>query len=88
MGKEQSYRSGKFEGASRISKRGNWHLRRVSWLRTTYAIEHNATFKTYYMKKRNEGEPFKKAVFATAHKLIRVIFAMLTQRAMFKEGCP
>jgi transposase len=81
------YQSGKFEGSSRISKRGNRHLRRVIWLMTTHVIEHNATFRTYYMKKRREGQPFKKAVFATAHKLIRLIFAMLTQRTMFREVC-
>lgn len=81
------YQSGKFEGASRISKRGNRHLRRVIWMMTTCVIQHNATFRAYFMKKRTEGQPFKKAVFATAHKLIRVIFAMLTQRTMFKEVC-
>jgi transposase len=82
------YQSGKFEGSSRISKRGNRHLRRVIWMMTTCVIQHNATFRTYFMKKRNEGQPFKKAVFATAHKLVRVIFAMLTQRTMFREVCP
>ncbi len=81
------YQSGKFEGSSRISKRGNRHLRRVIWLMTTHVIEHNAIFRAYYMKKRGEGQPFKKAVFATAHKLIRLIFAMLTQRTMFREVC-
>ena len=81
------YQSGKFEGSSRISKRGNRHLRRVIWLMTSCAIQHNVTFRAYYMRKRNEGQPFKKAVFATAHKLVRVIFAMLTQRTMFKEVC-
>jgi len=81
------YQSGKFEGASRISKRGNRHLRRVIWMMTTCVIQHNATFRIYFAKKRNEGQPFNKAVFATAHKLVRVIFAMLTQRTMFKEVC-
>lgn len=81
------YQSGKFEGSSRISKRGNRHLRRVIWLMSTHVIEHNAIFRAYYMKKRSEGQPFKKAVFATAHKLIRLIFAMLTQRTMFREVC-
>jgi transposase len=81
------YQSGKFEGSSRISKRGNRHLRRVIWLMTTCVIQHNPTFRTYFMKKRSEGQPFKKAVFATAHKLVRVIFAMLTQRIMFREVC-
>lgn len=81
------YQSGKFEGSSRISKRGNRHLRRVIWLMTTHVIEHNPIFRAYYMKKRSEGQPFMKAVFATAHKLIRLIFAMLTQRTMFREVC-
>lgn len=81
------YQSGKFEGKSRISKRGNRHLRRVIWLMTTCAIQHNATFRTYYMKKRGEGQCFKKAVLATAHKLIRVIFAMLSQKSYFQEDC-
>jgi len=81
------YQSGKFEGSSRISKRGNRHLRRVIWLMTTCVLQHNATFRAYFMKKRSEGQPFKKAVFATAHKLVRVIFAMLTQRTMFREVC-
>lgn len=81
------YQSGKFEGSSRISKRGNRHLRRVIWLMTTCVIQHNPTFRAYFMKKRSEGQPFKKAVLATAHKLVRVIFAMLTQRIMFREVC-
>jgi len=81
------YQSGKFQGASRISKRGNRHLRRVIWLMTVNVIQHNSIFKNYFLKKRKEGQPFKKAVFATAHKLMRVIFAMLSQRTMFKEAC-
>jgi transposase len=81
------YQSGKFEGSSIISKRGNRHLRRVIWLMTTCVIQHNPIFRTYFMKKRSEGQPFKKAVLATAHKLVRVIFAMLTQRTMFREVC-
>ena len=67
------YQSGKFKGASRISKRGNRHLRRVIWLMTVNVIHHNDTFRAYFMKKKSEGQPFKKAVFATAHKLILIV---------------
>jgi len=81
------YQSGKYEGASKISKRGNRHLRRVIWLMTMRVINHNPLFRKYFLKKRNEGQPFKKAVFATAHKLMRVIFAMLSDRTYFKEEC-
>lgn len=34
-------------------------------------------------QRRQDGLPFKKAVLAAAHKLLRVIFAMLTQRTFF-----
>jgi transposase len=81
------YQSGKFEGPSRISKRGNRHLRRVIWLMTVNVIHFNATFREYFLKRKREGLPFKKAVFATAHKLIRVIFAMLSQRTCFRVNC-
>lgn len=81
------YQSGKYEGASRISKRGNRHLRRVIWLMTISVIHHNSVFKNYFLKRRNDGQPFKKAVFATAHKLMRVIFAMLSKKTSFVAEC-
>jgi len=79
------YQSGKHEGKGRITKRGNRHLRRVIWMMTTRVIQYSDVFKVYYLKRRKEGLPYKKAVLATAHKLIRVIYAMLTQRTTF---CP
>jgi hypothetical protein len=60
-------------------------LRRVIWMMTTGVIQYSDAFKVYYLKRRKEGLPYKKAVLATAHKLIRVIYAMLTQRTTF---CP
>jgi transposase len=81
------YRSGKYEGSSRLSKRGNRHLRRVIWLMTVNVIQHSVTFRSYFMKRRETGQPYKKAVFATAHKLTRVIFALLSQRTNFREVC-
>jgi hypothetical protein len=44
----------------------------------------NPFFKVYFLRRRREGLPPQKALFATAHKLLRVIFAMLTQRTYFK----
>ena len=81
------YQSGKYEGASKISKRGNRHLRRVIWLMTINVIHHNPVFRNYFLKRRTDGQPFKKAVFATAHKLIRVIYAILSNRSYFREEC-
>ena len=79
------YQSGNHEGKGRITKRGNRHLRRIIWMMTTRVIQYCDVFKAYYLKRRKEGLPYKKAVLATAHKLIRVIYAMLTQRTTF---CP
>ena len=77
------HQSGKFQGGSRLSKRGNRHLRRVIWLMTFCAIRMEGPFKRYFLKRKSEGLPFKKALFATAHKLVRVIFAMLQKRTCF-----
>jgi transposase len=78
------HQSGKFVGTSKLSKRGNRHLRRVIYLMTTSVVSQNAFFKAYFLKRKREGLPPQKAIFATAHKLIRVIFAMLSQRTHFK----
>jgi transposase len=77
------YQSGKHEGKGRISKRGNRHLRRIIWLMSTKVIMYNDHFKEYYLKRREHGLPYKMAVIATAHKLIRIIFAMLTNKTTF-----
>ena len=79
------YQSGKHEGKGRITKRGNRHLRKIIWLMTTKVIQYTDVFSVYYLKRSKEGLPYKMAVLATAHKLIRVIYAMLTHRTTF---CP
>jgi transposase len=81
-----TYQSGKYEGSSKISKRGNRHLRRVIWLMATGVIFSNDLFRTYFYKRKSEGLCYKMAVLATAHKLIRVMFAMLVHRTCFEQG--
>ena len=78
------FQSGKFQGASKISKRGNRHLRRIIYLMTIGVIRCNAFFKAYFLKRKQDGLPFRKAVMATAHKLIRTIFAMLSHKSHFR----
>jgi transposase len=81
-----TYESGKYAGKSRISKRGNRHLRRVIWLMATRVIINNDLFKAYFKKRKKDGLPYKKAVLATAHKLIRIVFVMLSRKTCFVEG--
>ncbi len=77
------YQSGKIDRKGKISKRGNRHLRRVIWLMATKVIQFNERFKQYYLKRISDGLPYKMAVLATAHKLIRVMFAMLKHKTLF-----
>jgi len=77
------YQSGKSDRKGKISKRGNRHLRRVIWLMTTKVIQFNARFKQYHLKRMKDGLPYKMAVMATAHKLIRVLYAMLRNKTVF-----
>ncbi len=78
------HQSGKFLGVSKLSKRGNRHLRRVIYLMATSVVSQNALFKAYFQRRKKEGLPSQKALFAVAHKLLRVIFAMLSQRTHFR----
>jgi len=77
--------SGQYEGPSRISKRGNRHLRRVIHLMTLCAVRSQNAFREYFLRRKAEGLPPMKALMATSHKLIRVIFAMLKNRMPFKK---
>lgn len=79
------HQSGQFEGMSKISKRGNRHLRRVIFLMTSCVVRSNNVFRQYFLKRKQEGLPPKKAILATAHKLLRVLFAMLTTKSYFRK---
>jgi transposase len=81
-----TYQSGKYEGSSKISKRGNRHLRRVIWLMAKSTVFSNVPFRAYFYKRKSEGLCYKMAILATAHKLIRVMFSMLVHQRYFEEG--
>jgi transposase len=79
------HQSGQYEGISRISKRGNRHLRRVVFLMTLCVVRSQNIFREYFLKRKAEGLPAKKAILATAHKLLRVLYAMLTRKSYFRR---
>jgi transposase len=80
-----TYESGKYKGKSKISKRGNSHLRRVIWIMTVRVIISNGLFRAYFFKRRKDGLIYKMAVLATAHKLLRVMFSMLANERCFES---
>lgn len=79
------HQSGKFEGRSKISKRGNRHLRHIVYIMTSCVVRQDNVFRVYYLRRRAEGLPFKKSMLATAHKLVRVIFSMLLNRTAYEK---
>ncbi|MFA4918999.1 MAG: IS110 family transposase, partial [Thermodesulfovibrionales bacterium] len=80
------HQSGQYVGRSTISKRGNRHLRRIIFLMTLCAVRCKNAFREYFLRRKQEGLPPKKAILATSHKLIRVIFAMLSNKTLFRKG--
>jgi transposase len=76
--------SGQHKGRGKISKRGNASLRRVLFLMATAAMRRNPSFRELYEKKREEGKAYKQAVLVVAHKLLRVMNAMLRDGTMFQ----
>jgi transposase len=80
------HQSGQYEGRSTISKRGNRHLRRIIFLITLCAVRSKNVFREYFLRRKQEGLPPKKAILATAHKIIRVIFSMLSNKTLFRKG--
>jgi len=39
--------------------------------------------RDYFLRRKDEGLPFRKALLATPHKLVRIIFAMLSSRTFY-----
>lgn len=67
----------------RISKRGSASLRRCIYIMATGLIRCNPYFRQYYLKKRKQGMPHRKAMIALCNKLVRVIFALLKTHQKF-----
>jgi len=78
------HQSGKYEGMSMISRRGNRHLRRIIYNMTFCVVRYVGPFRDYFFRRKREGLPFRKALLATAHKLVRTIFSMLTNRTYYQ----
>lgn len=51
---------------------------------TFCVIRDNGPFRDCFFKRKREGLPFRTAMLATAHKLVRAIFAMLNSRSLYR----
>ena len=76
--------SGKFNAANtRMSKRGSSLLRYALMEAAWELTSHSSTFAHYYAKKRAQGLSHFAAIGHSAHKLVRVLFKILTTNTPF-----
>ncbi|MCS7216057.1 MAG: IS110 family transposase [Thermodesulfovibrio sp.] len=75
--------SGKYKGSMKMSKRGNAHVRRISFIMAECVRKHCPAFGNYYIKKINEGKSYREAIVATSNKLLRKIYTLLSENRLF-----
>ncbi len=78
--------SGSMYSRGKISKKGSKSLRRYLYLMATGLIRCNEYFRAYYLKKKSQGMPHRKAMIALCNKLVRVLFAMLKNGEKFNPA--
>jgi transposase len=59
-----------------LTKRGSPYLRQAIYFACSVAQLHDQEFKTYFLKKRNEGRSYTEATVANSRKLIYRIYAV------------
>lgn len=76
--------SGNFNARStRMSKRGSSMLRYALVYSAHNVVKSNSTFKDYYLTKVSQGKSHYCALGHVAHKLVRIIFYLLTRNVNF-----
>jgi len=75
--------SGKHRGKTRISRKGNSHLRQSVYMPAISAIKSNPKLKTYYDRMLEKGKPKKVGVIAVARKLLLLIYFLWTNETQY-----
>lgn len=68
----------------RISKQGNWRVRRSLYLAALSAIQHNPTLAPYYQRKCHQGLEKKQALVAVMRKLLHLVHGVLKSNQPFQ----
>jgi len=85
-----AWQTGQYKAPERhISKRGCPYLRKTLWHMAYRAVYEEGELREYWLRKRSQGLKHLSAITATAIKLCRVCWRILTdQRAYVPEGRP
>ena len=79
------YQSGQFTGTKRhISKRGSSNLRKLGFELMDSVNKHKSSYTgdpvcEYFMKKRNEGKPYRVAMIAAFNKFLRIYHSRVSE---------
>ena len=79
------YQSGQFTGTKRhISKRGSSNLRKLGYELMDSVNKHKSLYSgdpvcEYFMKKRNEGKPYRVAMIAAFNKFLRIYHSRVSE---------
>ena len=77
------WQSGKTELPSRLSKRGNRHLRQALFMPALVAKKYNPLLRSFADKLRSKGKRPGAIVGAVAHKMLRIIVGLLKSNSSF-----
>lgn len=77
------WQSGKTELPSRLSKRGNKHLRQALFMPALVAKKYNPLLRAFAEKLRSKGKRPGAIVGAVAHKMLRIIVGLLKSNSPF-----
>lgn len=82
------YRSGNFQGPSRLSKRGDPLLRRVLYLMAQSLIRHTHRFHQAFCYYRDHGRRYREAVIIVARKVLTVLYTLWIHLTPFQDTAP
>ena len=69
----------------RISKQGNWRVRRALYFAAMVASRHNPMVRAYYQRLLNRGEEKKAGLVACMRKLLQISRGVLKNQTPFQE---
>ena len=78
--------SGKHKGGHHISKRGRSLIRKLLFLAAINTVRSNGIMHARYQKMLKYGTPKIKALVAVSRKLLRIIFAIARDNALYDEN--
>ena len=78
--------SGKHKGQKRISKRGRSLLRKILYFASINVVKKGCIMHDYYQRLINGGKPKIKALIAVSRKLLRIMFALVRDKAVCRTN--